>query len=139
MERKTTETIFSFIGDNILELTPNPAFNGESTIEEAKKNLVILKGFFFKDTLPKGLVSTMPPKYIKKEILSYYNEHLNTDHIVVYSALIAKSFATKFVLGIVLKVTERFNKGDSQTTTKVFNERQKALDWVQESLAAQKQ
>jgi hypothetical protein len=83
MERKNTETIFSFIGDNILELTPNPEFDGEWTIEEAKKNLVILKEFFNKDTLPKGLISKRPTKYIKKEILNYYNENLDTDHLVV--------------------------------------------------------
>jgi hypothetical protein len=139
MEQKNTETIFYFIEENILELKPNPEFTGENTLEEAKNNIAILKEFFNKNALPKGIISNIPPKYIKKEVLNYYTENLNMDDLVVYSALIAKSFATKFVLGIVLKVAERFSKGDSKTTTKVFNERQEALDWVQKNLAAQKQ
>lgn len=135
MERKTTESIFFFRGDNILETRPNPDFTGENSLEGAKENLAIMNQFLHKNTRPKGLLSNLPSRYTKKEVLNYYHEHLNTDNLVVYSALIAESYATKFVLGILLKISARFVKDQDQTITKVFNNREEALEWLQENLA----
>jgi hypothetical protein len=134
MEHKTTESIFFFRGENILETKPNPDFKGENTLEGAKENLAIMNDFLHKNTLPKGLLSNLPSKYTKKEILNYYHEHLNTDNLMVYSALIAGSYATKFVLGILLKISARFANDEDNTITKVFNNREDALKWLQENL-----
>lgn len=134
MELKTTESIFFFRGENILETKPNPEFEGENTLEGAKENLAIMNNFLHKNSLPKGLLSNLPSRYTKKEVLNYYHEHLNTDNLTVYSAFIAGSYATKFVLGILLKISDRFTKDKSTTVTKVFNNREDALKWLQESL-----
>ncbi|CAA6814841.1 MAG: Unknown protein [uncultured Aureispira sp.] len=134
MERKTTESIFFFRAENILETKPNPTFEGENTLEGAKENLAIMNEFLHKNTLPKGLLSNLPSRYTKKEVLNYYHEHLNTEDLTIYSAFIAGSFATKFVLGILLKISDRFVK--KNTTTKVFNNREEAFEWLQESLSA---
>jgi hypothetical protein len=91
--------------------------------------------FLHKNTLPKGLLSNVPSKYTKKEVLNYYQNHLNMDNITVYSALIAGSFTAKFVLGIILNISVRFTKGQSDRIYKVFNDREEAIDWLQKKLA----
>lgn len=135
MEHKTTESIFFFRAENILETKPNPEFKMENTLEGAKENIAIINDFLNKNTLPKGLISIITSKYTKKEIINYYNEHVNTNNLTLYSALVSESFATNFMLGIITKVAARFATSESKTITKVFKKRQDALEWLQQNLA----
>lgn len=129
MEIKTTEAIFVFRNDNILELSPNKDFNGTPTMEGAIENVQVMQKFCNQNIAPKGFLVYVSPQYMKKEIIKYYGKHPMD---VVGYALVSDSFATNFVISVILKLTERLDQ--NKVPTKMFKTREEATNWLYEHM-----
>lgn len=125
----TKELTFTVRPDDIIEISPFVDFKDDYSLKFVKKNLAVLKEAIAGKK--RATLLHFPGVYVKKEVLKgYANSELRT----VASALLAKSFASKLVGNLFLSLTGRFNAKLKDRPTKIFTDKEAAIEWLLEEL-----
>ena len=126
----TKELTFTVRPDDIIEISPFVDFKDSYSLKFVKKNLAVLEEAIAGKK--RATLLHFPGVYVKKEVLK---EYANSELRTVASALLAKSFASKLVGNLFLSLTGRFNAKLKDRPTKVFTEKEAAIEWLLEQLA----
>lgn len=126
----TKELTFTVRPDDIIEINTFETFKGAYSLEAVEENLATLE----KAIAGKARATLLhfPDVYVKKEVLKKY---ANSDLHTVASALLAKSFGSKLVGNLFLSLSGRFNEKLKKRPTKVFTDKETAVEWLLEHLA----
>lgn len=126
MEYHTKELTFVVRPDNIIEIKSNKNFHGEYAMEEVENNLAMFKKAV--DGKTRGTLLYFPEHYVKKEVMKCYaNSTLKT----AATALFARSFSSKIIGNLFLSLRKRFSKSNDIPPTKVFTQKEAAIQWLQ--------
>lgn len=119
--------------ETILSVQHIEKWEGEDNLETAKEVLKGIQSYMGTGAL-KGLLIIAPSLYKKKEILDEYQK---TDVNEVARALVIHSFAAKVVGNMYLRVAKgKTNEKGRHVPTKLFTEKEKAVQWLKEKLEA---
>lgn len=119
--------------NGIIEINTNENFKDASySVEAVEENLAVLAKAVAEKK--RATLFHFPDVYIKKELLKVY---ANADIQTVASALLAKSFAAKFVGNLFLSLRGRLNINPEQKKRpiKVFTNQEMATKWLLECIA----
>lgn len=129
MAYHTKELTFTVRPDNIIEISPFSDFKGDYSLKFVKKNLAVLEEAIAGKR--RATLLHFPGVYVKKEVLK---EYANAELHTAASALLAKSFSAKLVGNLFLSLSGRFNKKIKTRPTKVFTDKETAIQWLLEQL-----
>lgn len=130
----TKELTYTVRPDDIIELATNATFKGAYSLESVEENLRVLEKAIAGKK--RATLLHFPEVYVKKEVLK---EYANSDLQTTASALLARSFASKLVGNLFLSLTGRFNAKLKDRPTKIFTDKEAAVDWLLEQLAKGKE
>jgi hypothetical protein len=126
----TKELTFKVRPDNIIEMSTHADFKGAYSLEAVEENLSALKEAIAGKK--RATLLHFPEVYVKKEVLKKY---ANSDLHTVATALLAKSFSSKLVGNLFLSLSGRFNEKLKDRPTKVFTDKEAAIEWLLGHLA----
>lgn len=119
--------------ETILSVQHIEKWEGEDNLETAQEVLKGIQAYMGTGEL-KGLLIIAPSLYKKKEILDKYQK---TDVNEVARALLISSFAAKVVGNMYLRIAKgKTNEKGRYVPTKLFTEKEKAVQWLKEKLEA---
>lgn len=124
----TEEFTYTLRPDNIIEINTHADFDGNFTLEKVEENLRILDDVI--DGKPRAAILHFPDKYVKKEVLKKYSTP--PKHFVA-RAFLAQSFSAKLIGNLYLTIIQRFVK--DEIPSKIFSEKQAAIEWLLKQLA----
>lgn len=137
MEKYKTQSITVIVRpDDIVEVINNEGWDKPDTIETATENASVLKKAV--GGKKRGLLSHMPDTYIGKEILACY---VDAEIGEVATALMTKSFGSKVVGNIYLKLTGKSSKFDNEKIkhpVEIFTKQEAAEKWLLKEIAKHK-
>lgn len=125
MEFKTDSLILNVRPDNIVEIIDNPDWERNISIEDADKNIAIMKEVL--EGQGRATLTEVSGSYIEREVLEHYNKN-PTGEVAV--ALLTKSFGAKVMGNLILKLTK-----NSNTPVKIFTDKSKAEAWLLKHIA----
>jgi len=126
----TKELTFTVRPDDIIEINTFETFKGAYSLEAVEENLAALEKAIAGKA--RATLIHFPDVYVKKEVLKKY---ANSDLHTTASALLAKSFGSKLVGNLFLSLSGRFNEKLKKRPTKVFTDKETAVEWLLEHLA----
>lgn len=129
----TKELTFAVRADDIIEISTFKDFDGAYSLEAVEENLAVLEKAIAGKK--RATLLHFPDVYVKKQVLK---EYANSDLHTVASALLAKSFSSKLVGNLFLSLTGRFNEKLKRRPTKVFTDKETAIEWLLGHLAKEK-
>ncbi|WMX16142.1 MULTISPECIES: hypothetical protein [unclassified Aureispira] len=126
MEYQTKELTIKIRPDNIIEIKAKKDLE-EFTLEGAKENVAMMEEIVGND--PRCVIAWMPDKYMKKDIIKYYNDF---EQEFVTTALITKSFSSKIIGNLFITLRTRFvSKGKRKTNPiQLFTSEEEAVKWL---------
>ncbi|WMX12896.1 MULTISPECIES: hypothetical protein [unclassified Aureispira] len=133
MEYKTKSITIKVRPDDIVEVTNNEEWENIDTIETATENAKVLKKAV--NGKKRGILSHMPDTYVGKEVLECY---IKAEIGEVATALMTRSFASKVVGNIYLKLTGKKKNAEQESDkppVKIFTKRELAEAWLLEQIA----
>jgi hypothetical protein len=136
MEYKTESMTVIVRPDDIVEVINNEGWDQPDTVETATENARILKKAI--GGKKRGLLSNMPDTYLSKEVLACY---VDAQMGEIATALMTKSFASRVVGNIYLKLTGKTSKADEDKITvpvEIFTKREAAEKWLLKEIAKHK-
>lgn len=110
MEYKTKSITIKVRPDDIVEVTNNEEWENIDTIETATENAKVLKKAV--NGKKRGILSHMPDTYVGKEVLECY---IKAEIGEVATALMTRSFASKVVGNIYLKLTGKKKNAEQES------------------------
>jgi hypothetical protein len=126
----TKELTFIVRPDDIIEMSTNVDFKGAYTLDAVEENLTVMEEAIA--GRKRATLLHFPNVYVKKEVLK---EYANSDLHTVATALLAKSFASKLVGNLFISLTGRFNEKLKDRPTKIFTDKEIAIEWLLEQLS----
>ncbi|CAA6816749.1 MAG: Unknown protein [uncultured Aureispira sp.] len=136
MEYKTQSITVIVRPDDIVEIINNKNWDQPDTVETATENARILKKAI--DGKKRGILSNIPDTYITKEVLACY---IDAEMGEIATALMTKSFASKIVGNLYLKLTGSTTKKDEEKVkvpSEIFTKRAAAEKWLLNEIAKHK-
>lgn len=133
MEYKTQSITVIVRPNDIVEVVNNEGWDKIDTVETATENARVIKLAI--DGKKRGLLSHMPNTYVNKDVLACYVDAKMGE---IAMALMTKSFASKVVGNLFLKLTEKANKADDAEVTipvKIFTKKEVAEKWLLKEIA----
>jgi len=128
MEFKTDSLTLNVLPSNIVEITTNPNWEGNATIEEADKSIALMKEVL--EGKGRATLTELSSFYIDREILEHFNKHPTGQ---IAAALLTKSFGAKVMGNLILKLTRKSKA--FHTPIKMFTDRSKAEMWLLRHIA----
>ena len=133
-EYKGTAASVVLRSDGIIEFIPNEEWDQPDTLELATEILDIAKKLTVDQ--PRGIIAVVPTRYLPKEILSYYQ---NTEVGDVARALVLDSFAAKVIGNLYFQLSKgKPNEAGRIIPTKLFTDKQIAIEWLLQQMAKYK-
>ena len=132
MEFKTDSLIYTLRPDNIVEITPNPDWEGNPTIEEVDKNIALMRKLL--DGQGRATLTELSNTYVDRKILEHYNKNPTGQ---VAAALLTNSFGAKVMGNLILKLIKKAKSLDSPV--KMFTDKAKAEMWLLRQIAEHNQ
>jgi hypothetical protein len=132
MEYKTDSLILNVRPDNIVEIIDNPDWERNVSIEDADKNIAIMKEVL--EGKGRATLTEVSGIYIDRKVLEHYSKNPTGQ---VASALLTKSFAAKVMGNLILKLTKKAE--NSNAPVKIFTDKSKAEIWLLRLIAEHNQ
>jgi hypothetical protein len=133
-EYKTKAATVVLRPDGIVEYINNKDWDEPETMELAMEIMGMAKKLI--DGQPRGFLVEVPAVYTPKEILKYYQQVEIDD---VGRALILNSFATKVMGNLFIKLSKgKTNEAGRLVPTKLFTNREAAIEWLLKEIAKHK-
>lgn len=135
MEYQTKELIVTIRPDKIIEIKAKEGLE-EFTMEGAIENVALLEKIIA--NRPSCVIAWAPEKYMKKDIIKYYNDF---EQGFVTTALIIKSFSSKIIGNLFITLRTRFVSKNKMKTNpiKLFTSESEATEWLLDVMATHDQ
>jgi hypothetical protein len=119
--------------DDIIELNTKESWNQPDTVEIALENIEMLKKAV--EHGGRAMLSYMPGTYVEKDVLECYKQ-ADIGHVA--SALLTKSFGSRIVGNLFLKLIGTKSGGKQPVVTKIFSKREEAEQWLLQKIKEHK-
>ena len=138
MQRKTKEITITLRPDNIVETKVNDDIT-ELSLEGVPEVIAATNEVHHSTNAPKAALMHMPSFYVKKSIIKGYASNRDVDVVAV--AMLTHSFSSQIIGNLLLTMRSRVLtlRNETPEPSKVFRDKEAAIKWLLEHLAAKKQ